>query len=950
MFGAFANELVITNSRRIHCVCFLRASGGQDVAILKKQQRKYNSKIRTALHASTILAFGLLASNTALAQDGAGKEYNIPPSDMSEALQAFSEQSDAEIIYAEKDVAEKTTKGIEGEYSRERALEEIIGDSGLVYEVSSDGVIIIKTAYLDVKQAGAVQRFRVAQADRAASRAVETIDTSETDDPVQEEDAGRDEIIVTGTNIRGIAPDSSPTRVFDREDIQISGAATAQDFIQLLPQNFGGGSNADISSGLPNDVNSGFNSGARGSMGSSVNLRGLGSGSTLVLLNGHRLAPSSGIGDFVDISMIPASAIERVEVLTDGASSIYGADAVAGVVNFVLRDDFDGAEASFRYGTVTEGDLDEYRASITGGKSWNTGNALVVYEYFSQGNLSAEDRAFAQEAILPTDLLPSQERHSVLASASQELTSNLELFADFTFSRRESERNTSNTSTSVLLTPVSENLNISAGGEWEISETWVADFSGTYSDVHSEPEQSRDLTSLLEIDSNVWTIDAKTSGSVLRLPGGDLKLAIGGQYRSEEFTTFDVLDNEIGRVAERDVYAAFGEAFIPIIGADNAVPGIERLEINVSGRFEDFSDFGSTVNPKVGVLWSPVENLNLRGSYSTSFNPPPLGRVGATDFLASAAPTSVFNTIFGLTPGDPSIADVVVLTASGTGRDLDAENSRSFTAGFDFSEQWGRHELTINSTFFDIEFENRLGTTPLPENRISFDAPNIAFNSPELFPDGTIIFSPSIEQINDFLNSLDEPISVFFDVDPLDAEIINRVLVVRNLSRTSVSGIDFNVAYTMSSDVGSFSFGLDGTFLADFQQQAAVSTPLVEQVDTLFNPADLRIRGRAGYAGYNGFTANIFVNYTDDYRVDNTVGAMAIDSWTTVDVSLSYDTRERFENPILDNTILRLSVLNLFNEDPPSTPSDPSFFIFGFDPTNASPLGRFIAVELTKAF
>ena len=73
-----------------------------------------------------------------------------------------------------------------------------------------------------------------------------------------------------------------------------------------------------------------------------MNLRGPGLSSTLVLLNGHRVVPSSGIGDFVDISLIPASAIERVEVLTAGASSIYGADAVAGVVNFVLHDDFDG--------------------------------------------------------------------------------------------------------------------------------------------------------------------------------------------------------------------------------------------------------------------------------------------------------------------------------------------------------------------------------------------------------------------------------------------------------------------------------------------------------------------------------------------------------------------------------------------------------------------------------
>ncbi|MEO1243751.1 MAG: TonB-dependent receptor [Pseudomonadota bacterium] len=944
--GFVAALLSSQNSRS-----FLRASGGLDVTTLKQQEKcnsknTCKSKIRTALYASTFLAVGLLTGNAALAQSDAGKEYNIPPSDMSEALQAFSEQSDAEIIYAEKDVAEKTTKGIEGEYSRERALEEIIGDSGLVYEVSSDGVIIIRTAFLDVKQAGVARQFRVAQADRSASQPVETIDASEADDPSQEEDGGRDEIIVTGTNIRGIAPDSSPTRVFDREDIQISGAATAQDFIQTLPQNFGGGSNVNFPVGLPNDINSLSNN----TNGSSVNLRGLGSGSTLVLLDGHRLAPSSAIGDFVDISLIPASAIERVEVLTDGASSIYGADAVAGVVNFVLRDDFEGLEASYRYGSVTQGNMDEHRGSITGGKSWDTGNALVVYEYFNQDNLSAADRSFSQGAQLPNDLLPSQERHSVLASASQELTQDVEVYADILFSSRESVRERTDLRDRESISIAStESLSIAAGGSWKVSDSWFLDFSGTFSDLQSESDRMGADPRLQELDSSIWTADAVTSGTVFALPGGDVKLAIGGHFRTEAFSSFRVDRNELEQDTDRDVYAVFGEALIPIVGPDNAVPGIEQLEVNVSGRFEDFSDFGSTANPKVGVLWSPFDALNLRGSYSTSFNPPPLGRVGVRDSGALAIPTSFHNMIFGLTPGDPSIADVTAITVLGTGKNLDAENSRAFTAGLDFNKQFGRHNFAVTATWFDIEFENRLGSAPIPNGRIVFDAPNIAFNNPELFPPGTIVFSPSQEQINSLLNSLDDPVFEFAGGDAQNAEIINFALVVRNLSRTSVSGFDFDFSYSFNTDIGSFSLGLDGSFLSDFDQQVTTATPVVEQVNTLFNPVDLRLRGRTAYVR-NGFAANIFVNYTNGYRVDNTVGALPIDSWTTVDVSLSYDTRNDFGDSFLSNTVLRVSALNLFDEDPPSTPGAPDFEIFGFDPTNASPLNRFVAVELTKRF
>ncbi len=905
------------------------------------------SGLRHVLLATTAVIFGLTVQTHAFAQSGGGEEeFDIPPSEMTDALQTYSEQADVEIIYAERDVADKVTNGVDGSYSKEAALDEIIDGTDLVYEINEDGVVVIRAAFVETEEASvgkfASREIRVAQVSDGATATDANV--SDGDD----EEEKRDVIIVTGTHIRGIAPESSPVRTFDREDILNSGVSTAQDFIQTLPQNFGGGSNADIPGGLPNDRNVSFN-GSEGPLGSSVNLRGLGSGSTLVLLNGHRLAPSSGIGDFVDISMIPASALERVEVLTDGASSIYGADAVAGVVNFVLRDDFDGAEASFRYGTVTEGDLDEFRASITGGKSWNTGNALFVYEYFNQDNLGAEDRSFSQGALLPRDLLPSQERHSILVAGSQELTPSLVVFGDITYSTRDAERATTSISGSTIrFVPSSENLNISVGATWEVTDAWVADFSSTYSDVHTEADTVSSIINEREVDADLWAVDARASGDLFRLPGGDVKLALGSSYRTENFRNFDVDDDDIEREADRNAYAFFGEVFIPIVGPGNAIPGIERLELNVSGRFEDYSDFGTTSNPKVGVLWSPNSSLNLRGSYSTSFNPPPLGRVGADDRTASVVRTSFFNSLFGFTSGDPSIDDVVVITAFGTSGFLDAENSKAFTAGFDFNEDWGRHELTLNATYFDIEFEGRLGSTPVPDNRSLFDAPNIAIQNPELFPAGSVIFNPSLTEVTSLLDSLTF-VNIFPGEDPLNAEILNLVGIVRNLSKTNTSGFDFGAKYTFESGAGEVYLALDGTYLESFEQQSAATTPLIEQVNTLYNPVDLKMRANAGFSR-DGFVWNMFVNYTNGYDVDNTVGSSMIESWTTVDMSLSYSSEEKLNNSIFDNMTVRLSVFNLFNEDPPTTPSSPSFGIFGYDPTNASPLNRFIAVELTKAF
>src|SRR5690606_3160167 len=131
-----------------------------------------------------------------------------------------------------------------------------------------------------------------------------------------------------------------------------------------------------------------------------------------VLIDGQRLAPSSNLGDFVDISLLPLNAVDRVQVLTDGASAIYGGDAVAGVVNFVLRDSFDGAESFAAYGNVTEGNSAEYRAGQTFGADWGSGHGIVTYDFYKRESLSVLDKDFSRPINRPIDLLPRQVRHS----------------------------------------------------------------------------------------------------------------------------------------------------------------------------------------------------------------------------------------------------------------------------------------------------------------------------------------------------------------------------------------------------------------------------------------------------------------------------------------------------------------------------------------------------------
>ena len=243
-----------------------------------------------------------------------------------------------------------------------------------------------------------------------------------------------DEIVVTGTNTRGVAPKSSPTFVFDRTEIEQSGFLSTEQFIRSIPQVFGGGVNSASARGIPIDLESRSNA----AISSAVNLRGLSSGATLTLLNGRRVAPAGTSGGFVDISAIPLSAIGRIEALTDGASSIYGGDAVSGVVNFVTHDDFDGAEIRVDYGLVTEDDLDQVRASQTVGANWGSGNALASYEFFDQDALRVREKSFAR-AVLPSEtLLPEQQRHSVIAAVSQSITETVRFSVNGFYADRES--------------------------------------------------------------------------------------------------------------------------------------------------------------------------------------------------------------------------------------------------------------------------------------------------------------------------------------------------------------------------------------------------------------------------------------------------------------------------------------------------------------------------------
>ena len=308
--------------------------------------------------------------------------------------------------------------------------------------------------------------------------------------PTPTEPVTLDKVIITGSHIRAFDAETAlPVQVIKREEIDRSGVTTVEQLLERIPGNLNG-------------INAAMSIGSETPGLSSANLRGLGGGSTLVLLNGRRLANYAFVGDTVDLNSIPLAAVDRVEVLKDGASAIYGSDAIAGVINFILRRDFVGAELT-AYGALTQGgggNSGLVVGSVGHGDPARDGyNVFLSASYQKDQALKAIDRDFARTAYRPEiglnrlspgtfpanilagrdllnptypqgctpptslplppaecgydymtaiDILPAVERASVLARGTLRLSADADLFAEALYSRNQFN-------TTVSPTPVS---------------------------------------------------------------------------------------------------------------------------------------------------------------------------------------------------------------------------------------------------------------------------------------------------------------------------------------------------------------------------------------------------------------------------------------------------------------------------------------------------------------
>ncbi|MGD8860021.1 MAG: TonB-dependent receptor [Myxococcales bacterium] len=202
--------------------------------------------------------------------------------------------------------------------------------------------------------------------------------------PLPDEDI--EEIVVTGSRVKrsDAFGSAGSLEIVSREDLEYSGATNLQDVVQYLT----------VAQG------SGFQGGSGGAGTTSINLRGLGGGTTLVLLNGRRISPSGGgiASHFADIGAIPMAAVERIEIFKGGASAIYGSDAVAGVVNIITKTDWEGVHAEVDVQSTDNLDQEDYTASVAFGAVSERSRVTMSLQYFNRSQLTANERDFTADA------------------------------------------------------------------------------------------------------------------------------------------------------------------------------------------------------------------------------------------------------------------------------------------------------------------------------------------------------------------------------------------------------------------------------------------------------------------------------------------------------------------------------------------------------------------------
>ncbi|MFT3665506.1 TonB-dependent receptor [Piscinibacter sp.] len=806
--------------------------------------------------------------------------------------------------------------------------------------------------------------------------------------PQQQQTQQLQRVEVTGSNIKRTDMETaSPVTVITREDMVRSGASTLGDVISRLTVVQGGLSGVEFS---------GFTPGA-----ATISLRGLGGGATLVLINGRRIAPY-GVTGFQEVltsvNAIPVSAIDRIDILKDGASAIYGSEAIAGVVNIILRGDFTGLEAAVQHGFNENGALGVTSFNLSGGIgdiAADRYNIFAIYEHLSQDHATVSDNRFYPSRNLapkgipvdgrssyayPGNLLtgtismlpgtdcdpanqrvvggvtrcvldvfeyntmaPKAERDSLFVRGNVQLSANLTGFFDaglgkskygyqfdpqFYYNDYDFQTLVTDGAPYGIAGPVdllyragdlgprkfnvtSDEMRVLAGlkgtlGSWDfdsaigtmqnkvridqlgsilITPMDEALANGTYvPGMVNDPAVLAQISPALSRKGKATTTfaDARVSTefSSLTLPGGAVGFAAGVEARRETqkdefderfvtgevfgFGSLDPLD------AKRTVKSAYAEVNLPIL---------RTLESQLALRHDRYSVGGKSTTPKVGLKWTALPSLVLRGTYARGFraaNPRetnPAVSVGFYNGVQDPVLCPVIDTT------NPNCSLSLQANISGN-PNLSPEKSKSYTVGMVFEPA---KDMSVSVDYWRIDRTAEI---------TNLDLTHLLANQGA--------YSQFIQR--DSSGSISE-------VD----------LPYVNLAGTSVRGwdVDFR-GQTNLGEAGKLSYGAAATYFEHFYVQPAPDTPSEDYNGTWQQPR-LRMNARIGLET-GPWTTELLGNYVGGYKNRPTPSGVcsapaalsqfcSIKPWATLGLFVRY---KGFKN-----TELSLAIDNIGDEKPP---------------------------------
>ena len=841
-----------------------------------------------------------------------------------------------------------------------------------------------------------------------------------------DEPARLERVEIVGSRVPRLDAETAlPVQVIRRADIERSGASTVEELLTLVSANFGGFTEA---LGLGNGDTPGL---------SGASLRGLGTGETLVLLNGRRLANyafTSVTGPGVDLHVIPLAAIERVEVLKDGASALYGSDAIGGVINFVTRQDYAGAELGVGYRATEAGGGNRGRATFaagTGAVAIDGFNVFGVLDLQKTHGLRATDRSFAATSYRPElglvsvppssfpanirtpgglvnpaapgctadtinlgrachfdfartlDLVAPSATSSFLGRGSLRVSPETTAYAEVLAATSRVEYRSSpapgnpagqqNTSirlpatspyypsglglagdlslsyrTAPLGSRVSEvessNVRVLAGAKSRVAE-WDVDGALSYNDSRSKESylggyvdavrlseaigsglvnpfgdsapEGQALLAGTAIHGKSRSAVGRTYGGDLRgtrelmtLPGGPVGMATGIEARHEtlrdEQTALagDVLGGGPGapKHGTRNAQAAYVELVAPVGNG---------IEIQGAARVDHYSDFGTSVSPKVALRWQLAPTVLLRASAGRGFRAPSLPELYTQQTSGSIEFEDVSDPVRCPVTGSPSDCQLAVLAVNGGNPALKPQRSTQFNAGLvvEVAKSW-----LVSVDVWSIRVHDVIGMLSLDD--VLADIP-----------------------LYDGKNVVRGPVDPAFPALP--GPIVRIETLNENLGDWRVDGADLSFSLKpIATPLGLFSFRFDGTYVRRARQNIFVGNT----VDLIGAAVPRWQQVLSMNLDRGPWTGTLSHRYRRGYPDRNELpdgSTRQVESFRMLDGHLGY--------AFTKDVRMTLDVHNLLDRDPPFTNGADSFQV-GYNPAYADPLGRTYTLTLRAAW